>query len=191
MRRIALVPLLLTLGVTAAHAQGLTADQRDADLTQRASTYAKNYAPYEWKRDVIGFDLVRLTPWLQRVHKTDDLDFEEALVDYIASLNDAHVTITFPSNFSASLGFTVDIYDGKVLIDSVNRTALPAAQLALTRVCTCVLSMSTAAMLPSAICVLPTPPVAMARFTLPPVPPPLRPVPATTPVIVPPLLASA
>jgi hypothetical protein len=34
----------------------------------------------------------------------------------------------FPSNFSASLGFTVDIYDGTVLIDSVNRLQLPAAQ---------------------------------------------------------------
>ena len=90
--------------------------------------FAKNYAPYEWKRDVIGFDLYRLTPWLQRVHHADDLDFQDALIEYVASLNDAHSGISFPSNFSASLAFTVDIYDGKVLIDSVNRLLLPAAQ---------------------------------------------------------------
>jgi len=46
----------------------------------------------------------------------------------VASLNDAHVAIGFPSNFSASRGFTVDIDDGRVLVDSVNRALPPAAQ---------------------------------------------------------------
>lgn len=89
--------------------------------------YAKNYAPYEWKRDVVGFDLLRLTPWLQRVQHSDDLDFQEALIEYVASLNDAHDTIAFPTTFFVSLGMTTDIYDGKVLIDSINRTILPLA----------------------------------------------------------------
>ena len=129
MRR-AVVPLLLLAicGAVPRAQEALTKDQREADLTQLANTFAKNYAPYEWKRDVIGFDLYRLTPWLQRVHHADDLDFQDALIEYVASLNDAHSTVFFPSNFTASLGFTVDIYDGKVLIDSVNRLQLPAAQ---------------------------------------------------------------
>lgn len=129
MRRFILAAPLLALSVAAPRAQeALTANQRDADLGQLANMLAKQYAPYEWKRDVVGFDLYRLNPWLQRVHRADDLEFEEALVDYVASLDDAHATITFPSNFSASLGFTVDIYDGKALVDSVNRALLPAAQ---------------------------------------------------------------
>jgi hypothetical protein len=69
-----------------------------------------------------------LTPWLQRIHQSNDLDFQEALIEYVASLNDAHSFVSFPSNFSASLGFTVDIFDGKVLIDSINRSQLPVAQ---------------------------------------------------------------
>ena len=129
MRRLGLVTVLSALCVAAPGAQeALTTKQRDTDLVQLAGMYAKQYAPYEWKRDVIGFDLYRLTPWLQRVHHADDLDFQDALVEFVASLNDAHSFIQFPSNFSASLGFTVDIYDGKVLIDSLNRTLLPAAQ---------------------------------------------------------------
>jgi hypothetical protein len=129
MQRLALVAILSAICVAAPGAQeALTTRQRDTDLVQLASIFAKQYAPYEWKRDVLGFDLYRLTPWLQRVHDVDDLDFQEALIDYVASLNDAHSFIAFPSNFSASLGFTVDIYDGKVLIDSVDRVALPAAQ---------------------------------------------------------------
>ena len=129
MHRLVLVAMLSAVCVAAPGAQeALTTKQRDTDLVQLASMYAKQYAPYEWKRDVIGFDLYRLTPWLQRVHNTDDLDFQEALIDYVASLNDAHDYIAFPSTFSASLGFTADIYDGKVLIDSVDRAVLPTAQ---------------------------------------------------------------
>ena len=126
-RRLWLAILLLGLLVTTIRAQdALTRSQRDTDLIQLASFYAKNYAPYEWKRDVIGFDLLRLTPWLQRVHQSDDLDFQEALIEYVASLNDAHDTIAFPTTFFASLGFSVDIYDGKVLIDAINRVVLPS-----------------------------------------------------------------
>jgi hypothetical protein len=129
MRRLSLAILLLTICVTAPRAQeAITTNQRNTDLIQLAGMYAKNYAPYEWKRDVVGFDLYRLTPWLQRIHHSDDLDFQEALIEYVASLNDAHSFVSFPSNFTASLGFTVDIFDGKVLIDSVNRLQLPIAQ---------------------------------------------------------------
>src|SRR5829696_8395916 len=129
MRRISVAVLLLSLAAATAQAQdALTRDQRRSDLIQLASQYAKNYGPYEWKRDVQGFDLMRLTPWLQRIAHSDDLDFQEALIEYVASLNDAHDTIAFPTTFSASLPLSVDIYDGKVLIDSINRTRLPAAQ---------------------------------------------------------------
>jgi hypothetical protein len=129
MRRVFVAVLLLTFSVTTAFAQdALTRDQRNSDLTQLASQYAKNYGPYEWKRDVQGFDLMRLTPWLQRIAHSDDLDFQEALIEYVASLNDAHDTIAFPTTFSAQLPLTVDIYDGKVLIDSLIRALLPVGQ---------------------------------------------------------------
>jgi hypothetical protein len=124
-----LAVLFLGLAASAVHAQEtLTQSQRISDLTQLASQYAKNYGPYEWKRDVQGFDLLRLTPWLQRIRHSDDLDFQEALIEYVASLNDAHDLIAFPTTFSASLGMSVDIYDSKVLIDAINRTLLPIAQ---------------------------------------------------------------
>ena len=129
MSRLALVALLLTIGAAAPRAQqALTADQRDADLIQLASMFAKEYAPYEWKRDVIGFDLYRLTPWFQQIHQSADLDVQEAFIEYLASLQDTHSSIFFHSPFGAVLGITVDIYDGKVLIDSINRTLLPAVQ---------------------------------------------------------------
>jgi hypothetical protein len=108
--------------------EAMSRDQRNADLEALASMYAKNYGPYEWKRDALGFDLMRLTTWLQRVHHSDDLDFQEALIEYVASLNDAHDNIAFPTTYFISLPMSLDIYDGKVLIDAINRTLLPLAQ---------------------------------------------------------------
>ena len=129
MRRTLVAMVFLTLSVSSPRAQdAVTSQQRISDLTELAAFYAKNYAPYEWKRDAIGFDLLRLTPWLKRIHHSDDLDFQEALIEYVASLNDAHDFIAFPTTFNASLGMSVDIYDGRVLIDSINRTVLPLAQ---------------------------------------------------------------
>src|SRR5215475_7978560 len=129
MRPLAAAALVFAFTTTAVYAQDeLTRDQRISDLTELASQYAKNYGPYEWKRDVQGFDLMRLTPWLQRIAHSDDLDFQEALIEYVASLNDAHDTIAFPTTFSAQLPMSLDIYDGRVLIDAINRTLLPQAQ---------------------------------------------------------------
>src|SRR6476469_2160737 len=119
---------VLILTASASAQDALTDQQKIADLNQVAATLDKYYGPYEWKRDVVVFDLLRLTPWLQRIRHTHDLDFQEALIAYVASLNDAHSTITFPSNFEAFLGFGADVYDGKVVIDFIDRTSVPAAQ---------------------------------------------------------------
>lgn len=129
MRTIWKAVFVVTLCVPPAYGQtDLTEQQRIADLNQVAAMFAKNYGPYEWKRDVLGVDLLRLNPWMQAIHKETDLDFEETLESYVASLNDAHSYIYFPSNFTATLPLTLDVYDGKVLIDSINRTLLPSAQ---------------------------------------------------------------
>ncbi|MCX7605508.1 MAG: S41 family peptidase [Bryobacteraceae bacterium] len=123
-----LLPLLLS-GALAVQAQNLTAEQRAADLRMLAALYAKQYGPYEWKRDVIGFDLYDLRPWLERAATMkDDIEFFDLLVEYVAALDDAHDVVSFPFTFSASLPFTADLYDGRALIDSVTRSALPVSE---------------------------------------------------------------
>ena len=74
MNRFFMAAILLCLG-PCAFAQ-LTQDQKVADFLQLAGLYAKNYAPYEWKRDVIGFDALNAKPWLDQIAKSnDDLSF--------------------------------------------------------------------------------------------------------------------
>ncbi len=120
---------VIVLVLVAANAFGqLTEDQKISDFQNVAGIYNKNYGPYEWKRDALGFDLLNTAPWLDKVRATkNDLDFYEVMVSYVASLNDAHDFYGVPSNFTARLNFGVDIYDGKLLVDTINRTALPTA----------------------------------------------------------------
>ena len=118
----------LVLCAPAAFAQ-LTMDQKDNDFQYMASVFAKNYGPYEWKRDALKFDLLNIAPWLDKIRATqNDLDFYEVMQEYVAGLNDAHDNYSLPSSFVARLNFGVDIYDGKLLVDVITRTRLPAGE---------------------------------------------------------------
>ena len=105
----------------------LTPEQRVFDFQQLVSVFAKNYAPYEWKRDVLKFDLYDVSPWLEKARQArDDIEFWEICAAYAASLRDSHAGVSFPSAFAATIGITADLYDERVLIESVTRSSLPA-----------------------------------------------------------------
>jgi hypothetical protein len=107
----------------------LTRDQKVHDFENLAGIYAKRYAPFEWKHELFGFDMFDLRPWLERIRRSeDDLAFYEIMLEYVASLHDTHSSFSMPSSFLATLGFQVDIYDGRVTIEAIDRLRLPLAQ---------------------------------------------------------------
>lgn len=107
----------------------LTPEQKLIDLQTIASLYAKQYAAYEWKRDNLGFDLFDLRPWLERARLTrTDLEYLDLVAEYIAKLQDIHSYYIANSDFVADLGLYTDIFDGKVLIERIDRTLLPASR---------------------------------------------------------------
>lgn len=126
MRIVGLLMLLLAAEI-ASFAQ-LTLDQKLTDFRELVGLLDKRYAPYEWKKQLFQFDLLDSQPWLDRVaQSTTDLDYYQVCVDYVASLQDASAYYMLPSNFVARLGFSVDVFDGRVFVVSVNRTMLPAS----------------------------------------------------------------
>ena len=65
-------------------------DQKISDFLNVVGIYDKNYGPYDWKRDAFGYDLLNISPWVDKISATqNDLDFYEVMVSYVASLNDA------------------------------------------------------------------------------------------------------
>ncbi len=122
-----LATAVLIVSMTPAAAQ-LSPQQKVMDFQSLASVYAKRYAPADWKKQLNGADVFNLAPWMPRVRASkDDLEYFEIASEYVAQFDDLHSSFRTPSNFVASTGLVVDIYDGKVLIESINRQLLPAS----------------------------------------------------------------
>lgn len=116
----------LLLAAAAAPAQ-LLPEQRRADFEQLAALVSRAYAPYEWKRERFGNDALRIAPWLERVRAAQsDLEYFEICAEYLAGLRDLHTGFTLPSDFVAEIPLGADLYDGRALIDTINRAELPA-----------------------------------------------------------------
>jgi C-terminal processing protease CtpA/Prc len=99
----------------------LTPDQRVQDFLELASAFNKFYAPANWKIDALGVNLFLVGPYLQRVRAaTNDAEYFEVKMEYVTALEDGHSGVQMPSEFRASLGIGVDLYDDKVLIESIS-----------------------------------------------------------------------
>lgn len=119
----------LGLALLATSFAQLTPDQKVVELRQLAGLYARMYGPIEWKKQALRYDLTDLAPWTERVRNSkDDLEFLEIMGEYVSRLEDGHDIFTMRSGFAAQLAFSVDIYDGRFLIDRIIRSALPVSR---------------------------------------------------------------
>lgn len=127
--KIAVISLTILLAATLPAGAQMTTEQRVFDFQALASLYAKHYAPMSWKRQTVNFDGLNIAPWLPRVRAAkDDVEFLELCKEYVASFDDLHTTFYAPGSLVIDSGISTDIYDGKVLVDFIDRTMLPRAQ---------------------------------------------------------------
>jgi hypothetical protein len=117
-----LMPLLLLAPSTFAD---LTQQQKVSDFMQLVALYDVNYAPYQLKIQLYNFDLLNIQPWLAQIAQSKtDVDFYDICVQYVASLQDSHDEFTITSDYDAWMHMDGDIYDGKFLIDYIDRAYL-------------------------------------------------------------------
>ena len=122
-----LLTLAIIVCLSSTSSAQLTHQQKLDDFRSLVGLYNKQYGPYEWKVQAFDFDLLKLDDWLAQVNSAhDDLTFYDVCLRYVASLQDSHDEFIVPSFYEAYLPFLADRYDGKVLIDFIDRTALPA-----------------------------------------------------------------
>lgn len=115
------IPLLILVCLSHAALAQLQPDQKLTDFQTLVALFNKQYAPYDWKRTALNYDMLRIAPWLDKVQATtSDTAFYEVSANYIASLNDAHSQFLLDTDFAADLGFQVDLYDGKPLVDFIS-----------------------------------------------------------------------
>lgn len=67
-----------------------------------------------------------IAPWLAQVRETkSDLEFFDVCAKYVAGFQDSHIAFILESSFYAYLPIGADIYSGRIVIDSIDRKALP------------------------------------------------------------------
>jgi hypothetical protein len=119
-----IMPLLMLAPSTFAD---LTQQQKVSDFMQLVALYDVNYAPYQLKIQLYNFDLLKIQPWLAQIAQSKtDVDFYDICVQYVASLQDSHDEFTILSDYAAWMHLDGDIYDGKFLIDYIDRKYLPS-----------------------------------------------------------------
>jgi hypothetical protein len=121
---IAVLTFLLLLSAAPCFA-ALTQEQKVTDFLALAGLYNRAYAGAAWKKQAFGVDLTDIDAWMAQVKASQsDLEFYDICARYVASLNDFHAKFRLPVVYEAWLPLTLDVYDGKVLIDAIDRTVL-------------------------------------------------------------------
>lgn len=107
----------------------MATDQKVMEFQTLAGWYARGYAPANWKIVAFGQNIFDLAPWLTRVRASnDDIEFLEICAEYVHRLRDGHSSFRIPSTWIADMGVYTDIYDGKVLIEAIDRSMYPTAR---------------------------------------------------------------
>ncbi|MEY4617326.1 MAG: hypothetical protein RJB66_2286 [Pseudomonadota bacterium] len=116
----------LSLGF-ASTALGLTETQKLADFHQLTSLIEAQYGPKLYKQEHMGISLESLKKsYEEQITQTKtNGEFYYLMVRFVAEFKDGHFGVTVPTEKVSSLGFTTDYIDGKVLIDEVDKKALP------------------------------------------------------------------
>src|SRR3989338_1190183 len=101
----------------------LTPQQRLDDATQLINLYLHRYAPLTWKEELLGIEFEELAETLRdrAASAKNDLEFYDALLRFVSSLQDAHLFANIPSTHRSFLGFSVDDFNGEILITDIDR----------------------------------------------------------------------
>ncbi len=120
MKKLFLFLAILSIFHSSARAD-LTEKQRIDDATQVINLFHHNYAPFPWKEQLWDFNRNDIANELMEKAATskNDLEFYDAIVRYLASFKDAHVSWQIPSTKIALLPFDVEDFAGEVIIMSV------------------------------------------------------------------------
>jgi C-terminal processing protease CtpA/Prc len=121
--------LAAAMGLASAPAYAeLTRDQRVHEFENLTGLYARTYAPTVWKRQLLGVDVFDVGPWFEAVRNAkSDLEYMEICLKYVATFRDTHTNFFWQTNYSLDSGLLVDLFDGKVLVEFIDRSLLPAS----------------------------------------------------------------
>ena len=109
------------LGSASSVSRSLTKAEKTADVEQFFQLIKSGYGPLHFKESEQGIKVDALhAKYLEIARETPtNSDFYYMLGRLIAEFRDSHFSVNIPSRMRASLGFSVDLVAGKVLVDQI------------------------------------------------------------------------
>jgi hypothetical protein len=118
----------LALTTSSAHAD-LTPEQKATDFSGIVATLDRRYAPIGLAWHGQRYNVLKANEWIEAAKRTrTDAEFYQLGLRYLAHFGHSQDTLQLASEYQASLGLTVDFYDGVLLIDSIDRNRFPPTQ---------------------------------------------------------------
>ncbi len=110
-----------------AGAQLLTLEKKFSDFDQLNASIQSYYGPLRFKQEVMNYDLESIKKAYEvKIGQTKgNRDFYYLLKQYIAEFHDGHFRSRVPTNYVKSLPIATEWVNGEILIDTVDREALP------------------------------------------------------------------
>ncbi len=109
-----------------AFARTLSLEEKASELRGLAAIVQNQYGPIDYKAQKIKLNLKALVEaYIQKAEKLSNLEFYYLVNQFVGEFHDSHFGSRLNTNHVSSLGFDVDLVEGKVLIDSVDRRLLP------------------------------------------------------------------
>lgn len=104
----------------------LQPSQRAEDFEQLVTWIRNDYGPLELKRKMLGFDFAGVTQkYRDQISKSgSDEEYKFLLTRYVGEFRDSHFSLRYPSKQIANLGFTTDLVDNFVVLESIDRNLL-------------------------------------------------------------------
>ena len=123
--------LLLLIGIPLPSYAQLSPRQKADDFLAIVASYDRLYAPLPLVSQETGFNPLKARPWVERAKVTaSDAEFYQLCRRYLARFGNTQDTLNLTPGplFGATLGFTINYYNNTLLIDSIDRDALPETQ---------------------------------------------------------------
>jgi len=115
------LPTAAATAATTSSTRALTESEKTSDVEQFFQLIKSSYGPLRFKESDQGINVESLrAKYLELARETQsNSEFYYMLGRLIAEFRDSHFSVNIPSRMRASLGFSVDLVEGKVLVDQI------------------------------------------------------------------------
>jgi hypothetical protein len=120
-----LLAALITFSITV-FARPLSPDEKAAEIRSLAAIVQSQYGPLEYKQLHLKIEMEKLVEtYIAQSAVTTNIEFYYLINRFVAEFNDSHFGSSLNTNFISTLGFFTDRVGDKIVIDEIDREALP------------------------------------------------------------------